>query len=72
MNCPYLILSKWRRKPMADKENKTQPQPPVDPAPGPVEGLQPPVEVRKEPETTPVYLVNGVLVDPDGNPVKGK
>jgi hypothetical protein len=73
MKCPYLILSKWRRKPMADKENKTQPQPPVDPAPGPTEGMLQPVDrSRKDPNAKPVYLVNGVLVDPDGNPVKGK
>jgi hypothetical protein len=66
---------------MAEKKDETpeQPQPQavviapnLQQAPGPTEGMLQPVDAAKDPNAKPVYLVNGVLVDPDGNQVKGK
>lgn len=41
-------------------------------APGPTEGMLQPVDAEtaeKDPNARPTYIVNGVEVDPDGNPV---
>lgn len=65
---------------MADTNNNNDAQPqqvviaqPVGQVPGPTEGNLQPVAPSNDPDKKPTYIVNGVEVDPDGNPVgKGK
>ena len=56
--------------------NSNDPQPvvvvqPLEQVPAPTDGMLQPVD-PKDPNAKPVYLVDGVEVDPDGNPVKGQ
>lgn len=60
---------------MADSNPNPQPVVVVQPLnqpPGPTDGLLQPAD-PKDPNAKPTYIVEGVEVDPDGNPVnKGK